>query len=74
MRESLTRSHQSDSVPWGAGELKGLLVGLSLSSDGSGRLEHELRYWMQEADKNGSGSIDYQEFCRLLHRWVPGAS
>lgn len=45
-----------------AGELKGLLAGLSLASSEDGRsglLQELQRYWMREADRNGSGSIDY---------------
>lgn len=51
-----------------AGELKGLLVGLSLATDGSGGLDTELAYWMKEMDMDRSGSIDYNEFSRMLQR------
>jgi Ca2+-binding EF-hand superfamily protein len=59
-----------------AAELKGLLLGLSISTDDSSALQRELDYWMHEFDADRSGQISYREFRMQLARSasVPSAT
>ncbi|KAK9907616.1 hypothetical protein WJX75_007049 [Coccomyxa subellipsoidea] len=51
-------------------ELKGLLLGLSIGTDGSSSLGREVDFWMREFDADRSGSITYEEFRKQLSRWI----
>lgn len=53
-----------------ADELKGLLMGLSISTDKSTSLCAEIDFWMREFDADRSGSITYEEFRKQLGRCV----
>ena len=48
-----------------AGELRALLVGLSISSE-DGDLDKDIHYWMRRFDMDNDGTITYQEFSREL--------
>lgn len=48
------------------GELRALLVGLSISSDADGAVERDIEYWMRRFDRDRSGAINYQEFSHEL--------
>lgn len=47
-------------------ELKGELLGESHSSTSSSEVEEEVGEILKEADRDGNGKIDYEEFCHLL--------
>lgn len=47
-------------------ELKGELLGESRSSTSSSEVEEEVGEILKEADRDGNGKIDYEEFCHLL--------
>ncbi|CAL8462752.1 g2285 [Coccomyxa elongata] len=51
-------------------ELKGLLMGLSISTDKSTSLCAEIDFWMREFDADRSGSITFEEFRKQLGRWI----
>ena len=51
-----------------ADELKGLLMGLSISTKKSTSLSAEIDFWMREFDADRSGSITYEEFQKQLGR------
>ncbi|EIE26168.1 hypothetical protein COCSUDRAFT_61158 [Coccomyxa subellipsoidea C-169] len=51
-------------------ELKGLLLGLCISTDGSSSLGREVDFWMREFDADRSGCITYEEFRKQLSRWI----
>lgn len=57
-----------------ADELKGLLLGLSIGTDGSSSLGREVDFWMREFDADRSGSITYEEFRKQLSRCVTPCS
>ena len=49
-------------------ELKGLLLGISLSSNDSSSLQETVQYYMKTFDTDKSGSITYPEFRKALCR------
>lgn len=49
-------------------ELKGLLLGISLSSNDSNSLQETAQYYMKTFDTDKSGSITYPEFRKALTR------
>lgn len=48
-----------------AGELRALLVGLSISHE-DGDLDGDMHYWMRRFDMDNDGTITFQEFSREL--------
>ncbi|KAK9789557.1 hypothetical protein WJX73_004608 [Symbiochloris irregularis] len=51
------------------GELRALLVGLSISSE-DGDLDKDMHYWMRRFDVDNSGTITFNEFSRELAAWI----
>ncbi|CAL5223152.1 g5620 [Coccomyxa viridis] len=51
-------------------ELKGLLLGISLSSNDSNSLQETAQYYMKTFDTDKSGSITYPEFRKALTSWI----
>ena len=51
-------------------EMKGLLLGMSLSSNDSSSLQDTVQYYMKSFDSDRSGTITYTEFRKSLVRWL----
>lgn len=49
-------------------EMKGLLLGISLSTNDSASLQDTVQYYMKTFDTDASGSINYAEFRKQLMR------
>lgn len=49
-------------------EMKGLLLGISLSTSDSASLQETVAYYMKTFDADSSGSINYEEFRKQLRR------
>ncbi|KAK9819305.1 hypothetical protein WJX74_003436 [Apatococcus lobatus] len=52
------------------GELRALLLGLSISNEKGDALEEDLKYWMKEFDQDEDNVIGFDEFCNVLKKWL----
>ena len=72
--EQLFKSFDADnSGTIDSDEMKGLLLGMSLSSNDSSSLQDTVQYYMKSFDTDKSGTITYAEFRKSLIRWPSAA-
>ena len=61
-------SAESKTQTCGTGELRALLLGLSISNEKGDALEEDLKYWMKEFDQDEDNVIGFDEFCNVLKK------